>query len=795
LLLRLRERDAQERVVNEATTVVAPTATWQRASVALTSTVAGHHVTLEVTAHDGGPGAAFAVDDVGVTTSALPAQNVHANPSFERPSGGTFVGDASGVQPYAATVAAVDDTAAPFGRFAAEIRTDGTGTGAGVNEPSPKSVPRSVAGLRYTGRAWLAGIAGSTVGRTAHVTVREWAPDYSSVVRTATSTAILTSAYREVTADLTAASAGDRVEVFVALDGAAAVGLRYRVDGLTLTPEALAAGNVTTNPSFEDGTAGWAAHAADGSPDAAVSSAVPAPTDPGPPLGDRIAIVANGTGASVSPWYSAQETESVAFTAKSAAYTATAYVAGRGTSVGKAVKLGVRETTPAGAPVGDDTTTTITLSTTFQPVAVTRTAQASGNTLQIYVLRSDAQAGEQFLLDAVGLTATPTALATAPACAWSPKFPVSVGRSPSWWPPSCWRPHAADSAFNTPIDLAATPYATSGPDPVTAQLTRSPPEPLIAGEQGRSEPNPTFYTAPTDPEWRVVCTRLPNTDCPSALGVTSPRFRAPAGMLASGRTDAHITVVDAADDSERDLWSVTAITPPSEGSPGVITAGSYGATTPGTFAGTGTNQGGSGNASFSLTSGIIRAQELRDGRIDHALAVYVPCADQAVLPADRGSDPDQPCVDGLFPGGGPRVGQRMKLDMTVAEITALDVPVWRKAILRALVTYGAYVSDTTPVYCQAVDGGFRSWGPDDPCRVSERQVQPWGFEFEGSTTYTAPGIGVPDQMAAFGREVGLLPFDQDGIAANSAAPADSGAETTFDLGAGVDWSRLRMLAP
>lgn len=795
VLLRLRERDAEERVVDETTTVVAPTAAWQRASVALTSTTGGRHLTLEIVAEDDASGAAFAVDDVRVTTSGLPASNVHANPSFEQPSGATFVGATSGVQPYAATLTSVGDATAPFGRFAAEIRTDGTGTGAGVNEPAPKSVAGSVAGLRYTGRAWFAGVPGSTVGRTARVTVREWTPDYGSVVRTETSAVTLSSTYQEAKATLTAAAAGDRVEVYVALDGTPAVGLRYRVDGLTLTPEALPAGNVIRNPSFEDDTADWTAYAADGSPAASITSALPASSDPGPALGDRAAVVRNGTGSSASPWYSAQESGSVPFTAKSATYTATAYVAGRGASVGRTLRLGVRETTPAGARVGEDATASVVLTADPRPVTVSRTAQATGNSVQVYALRSDAAAGEEFLLDAVGVTATPIAPATAATCAWSPSFPVSTGRSPGWWPPSCWRPHAAASPFNTPIDLAATPYASSGPDPVTAELTRSAPTPIVAGEQARSEPNPTFYAAPSDPEWQVVCVRLPNPGCPSTLGAASPRFRAPTGMLPAGPTDAHLTVVDAAGDTEHDLWSVTAVTPPSGGNPGRITAGSYGAATPGPFAGSGIGQGGSGNAAFSLTSGIIRAQELRDGRIDHALAVYVPCADQAVWPADVGNDPDQPCEDGLFPAGGPRVGQRMKLDMTAAEITALDVPLWRKAILRALVVYGAYVSDTTPVYCQAADGGFRPWGPEDPCSGGERQVQQWGFEYEGSTTYTAPGIGVPDQMVTFGRSVGLLPFDEDGLGAHPAAPLDSKAETTFDLGAGVDWSRLRMLAP
>ena len=56
------------------------------------------------------------------------------------------------------------------------------------------------------------------------------------------------------------------------------------------------------------------------------------------------------------------------------------------------------------------------------------------------------------------------------------------------------------------------------------------------------------------------------------------------------------------------------------------------------------------------------------------------------------------------------MGVRLWLEMTREEIEALRVPSWKKTVLRALATYGAYFGDTG--------------GPGV------------GFQFESGTTYT-----------------------------------------------------------
>jgi hypothetical protein len=362
-------------------------------------------------------------------------------------------------------------------------------------------------------------------------------------------------------------------------------------------------------------------------------------------------------------------------------------------------------------------------------------------------------------------------------------------------PPSCWRPYSSASPFNTP---AVSDWTVDGPDAASTELTRTSPQPIVAGDPSRSEPNPVFHTGPGDRVFRVFCSEPRwSTGCfpegaRDAAGRPRPAFRlrGPTTMRPAGPTDAHLTVVDQTRHEETDLFGVSSI------ADGVIRARALGRN-PGVGTdplvdpaaaraqgdGDGTHVVGSGNAGFSNVAGLIRAQELADGRIDHALAVYVPCAERPVAPADADNVPDLPCrANGMFGGGALHVGQRLQLRMSSAEIAALDAPVWRKAVLVALSTYGAYVSDTVPSLCETPgpEGPTYPRRPAGGCAAGTREVRSWGFEYEGATTSTS--FGREDAMARFARRVGLVAFDEAG---------DGVAETPLDLGAGVDWSLLR----
>ena len=81
------------------------------------------------------------------------------------------------------------------------------------------------------------------------------------------------------------------------------------------------------------------------------------------------------------------------------------------------------------------------------------------------------------------------------------------------------------------------------------------------------------------------------------------------------------------------------------------------------------------------------------------------------------------------------------------------MPRWKKTILRALATYGAYVGDTG-------GGGFN-------------------FQFQSGSTYTS--FGGTDRLVDWAsREPGVTAYQGKYI---------------FDLAPGVDWSRLRVIEP
>ncbi|MGH2930283.1 MAG: hypothetical protein ACRDL8_18910, partial [Solirubrobacteraceae bacterium] len=153
-------------------------------------------------------------------------------------------------------------------------------------------------------------------------------------------------------------------------------------------------------------------------------------------------------------------------------------------------------------------------------------------------------------------------------------------------------------------------------------------------------------------------------------------------------------------------------------------------------------------AGFGLQAGVIRAPELAAGRIDHALFMTVRCTTGGhVYPASGGGSA---CADR---SDAPAGGMRFELDYSDAQIDALAVPAWKKTILRALARYGAFIGDT---------GGSGI-----------------GFELQSGATFTS--FGYPDQMVRFAQtQPGVSVWD---------------GQYVFNMSDGVDWSRLRVIAP
>jgi hypothetical protein len=370
------------------------------------------------------------------------------------------------------------------------------------------------------------------------------------------------------------------------------------------------------------------------------------------------------------------------------------------------------------------------------PVAVGATAACSSGSSD-EAARTGASSESRLEAGAAG----PTARTAAPT-SWRG---FGVGR----WPGPKWRPYAPSSPFNRPI-ARGTPTHPRSAEMIATVLSRGGPSPMQVGvAQTRDDwGHPTYYAKSTDPVFRLQ---------PTAPWGRNPiaghRIPIPDAARPAGGGDGHMTVVTP-DGWEYDFWQVQ-----DKPAGGGTLRFSWG----GRLRIDGDGLRGGGTASrFGNIAGMIRAQELAASRIRHALFVVIRCAgvgdwfghgvqmrgqSSFVYPAVSGG---ARCPEGTM---APPLGARLQLTMSRAQIAALPVPAWKKAILRALARYGGYVGDT---------------GGDGI-----------NFMFESSTMYTS--FGFADPLVSFAQANGVR---------------QSGGRYVFDIAPGVDWARyLRVVPP
>jgi hypothetical protein len=732
------------------------------------------------------------------------------------------------------------------------------------------------AGYAYTASAWVAGSGASdctkppvsrqcgTNGLPIQIELRELDAFGSPVSFTQSAVYTLPAGfYRFITATLVAQYTGDEIVAEVVRRPAAALGVAAGIDPVGANrggPEAFLVdqfsligaapayvpppysptnpdGNLTSNPAFEDaaaGTTGWAAihgtlarvpdpsaptEDAAGQPDAYVARVA---LDG--PAGDQYAITSDQPLA-VKPGYT---------------YTATAWVKGDG---GAPIVLALDELNAGASAVNGVASRPLTLTGTgYQELSVSYTASADGgDTIRLSVIRpaGSTTTGDAFDVDGLTLTAS------------GPCAAGLGGFGPGRWPAGCWRPYAADAAINTQIPFGAAPLPFSpeivsnllngavlagdgsaggqAPGALTATSQPHPArpdgfvDPLLDGGS-----HPTFWAQPSDPRYVIDCNaaygRADQTnDCPAhaatvADPMTMPAGATPAGYFAASTRpgvcthDAHMTVVDQGRPgrgaTEFDLWCVQSITPASNGAPGVVRAGWAGVSPLG-----GDGFGGAATAgNFDLLAGVIRAQELEQGVVNHALFVTVPCAGDVVVagptpdmvpPVTPPGIADNYCTGtssggthdpfaSLYPDALP-MGAHLRLGLTDGQIENLPsaaYPSWQKAIMLALSRYGGYVGDTA----------------GEPGQ--------WGFQTEGGTTYTSftrgpGGARYIDEMFQFASTVEPAAHDYNNnycpslnlnppadpfTAGSCAAPHSDTDEYYLSLG-NIDWTRLQLLPP
>jgi hypothetical protein len=318
-------------------------------------------------------------------------------------------------------------------------------------------------------------------------------------------------------------------------------------------------------------------------------------------------------------------------------------------------------------------------------------------------------------------------------------------------PAASWRPYADSSPFNQSVTGAAVAPRSS--QVVARALSWSLPANLTAGAADTPDDyeHPVFYSQPTDP---VVT--LHAFEPWGRAPIEGMQIPVPAQARPAGGTDGHMTIITP-DGWEYDLWEAKA---PSGGK---LEFG-WG----GRIRVDGSGLGADATAArFGNLAGVIRAEELAAGRINHALFIVVRCTSNdtsfglGVKPhpaGDLGSSYIYPAGKGGAPcpateTDAPPMGARFRLAMTDAQIAALSVPQWKKTVLTALAHYGGYVGDTG--------------GPG------------FGLQFESGTSYTA--FGQKDPFVTYAQANGLPTWE---------------GRYVYGMPGGVDWSKyLQVVAP
>ena len=315
-------------------------------------------------------------------------------------------------------------------------------------------------------------------------------------------------------------------------------------------------------------------------------------------------------------------------------------------------------------------------------------------------------------------------------------------------PSGCWRPYASSSPFNTPVGPSAE--ATPGSAQQVARLLSGGAiSHFVAGDTAKDFGTAVYYPSQTDPTYTIHCTEAWGRCDLEGQQIHLPEGATPSGVwpIGNGDSDSHLTVVDQASGWEYDLWNVRSI----ESGRIVVKWGGK------------TRIDGEGldsdavAARFGSLGGIIRPQELQSGVIDHALALTIPCTAGFVAPATKGG---LECGEaGMSSANSLPMGAHLQLQLSSAQIQAMNVPTWKKAILQALSTYGAYVEDTTGDASQ------------------------WGLKWESAASQTS--VGGSDGFVALAKSLDMQPEDYNG---------NGQSEYWFDIASGVDWSQLRVIS-
>jgi hypothetical protein len=274
-----------------------------------------------------------------------------------------------------------------------------------------------------------------------------------------------------------------------------------------------------------------------------------------------------------------------------------------------------------------------------------------------------------------------------------------------------WAPFAPASPWNTRVS-AHPVFATTSAAVIQTEFGGRPqnPKSVRANEPGQYDYNyAQFYATARDPVVVVECTDYCDTGdrggYPHSIHIPA-KLRVPGAWDSPGGYggDRVFSIVQP-DGSVADFAYGKQATG-DWGAPGntTLTVGAAAAcgnvyTADGMYGlGTGTTAGG-----HCSNAGLIRANELVTGRINHALKIILECQGPgAVYPVAANLATDA-CPAGA--SGGPALGARIWYDVPDATTNATtSLQPWEKAILNALHDYGGYFMDNS---CPKGDGSGR----------------------------------------------------------------------------------------
>jgi hypothetical protein len=258
------------------------------------------------------------------------------------------------------------------------------------------------------------------------------------------------------------------------------------------------------------------------------------------------------------------------------------------------------------------------------------------------------------------------------------------------------------------MPIGASPAIDPNSDALVADLAASTPSNPALWINIQEYSIPVFWADSSTPLSRVNVTVLAG----QGFGMGSPTSAMvpiPSGATPAGGTDRHLCIIDKAKHTEWGMWDASS-------------SGGWSASVAATadLSGTGVRPPKTGNATwwtspgaracgFPLSAGLITVEEIRKGKIEHALTIAYPHMRSHWYKSPASTA--QGTTDQALPTRGVPCGGRFQLDPAV-NVDTLPLSNTGKIIARALQQYGAFVGDFSgaiSLYADASPEALAAW--------------------------------------------------------------------------------------